>query len=100
MSNIVKDGWMNKEGSGWKSWKMRYFTLTESAAGAGAVLTYYEDEGKLKKKGAYSLTSSTTTEIASGKGHYLDCFMLKGIRGENRSNKLKCSAISTADRIA
>jgi len=47
---ILKKGWMTKLGNTFKTWKYRYFELWSNG-----LLTYFEDELKLKKKGCINI---------------------------------------------
>ena len=49
---VIHSGWLTKEGQRVKSWKRRYFVLTDTK-----LLRYFEDEQQLKFKGAINVSS-------------------------------------------
>ncbi|BFU24294.1 PH domain containing protein kinase, putative [Entamoeba histolytica HM-1:IMSS-B] len=46
---MPKEGWLAKQGGGWKNWKHRWFVLD------GTTLTYYKDQLRMKKMGEIDL---------------------------------------------
>eukprot|EP00051_Salpingoeca_urceolata_P033474 m.20824 g.20824 ORF g.20824 m.20824 type:complete len:647 (+) comp6282_c0_seq1:137-2077(+) len=63
MANVIKDGWLTKQGGRVKSWKRRFFRLT-SAPG----LVYYESAHAGRPKGSVALTAFTTVAEADELG--------------------------------
>jgi len=62
---IVKQGWLEKEGGGYKSWKKRWMVLSHPQT-----LTYYEKKGG-KVKGSVSLKGCGPIQDTNKKKH---CF--------------------------
>ena len=87
------EGWLNKEGNWFRTWTRRWFTLN------GSDLTYYSDESKTKKKGAYKLATDSSVNSMPNRGKYTNCFTLQA-EGENGSDTLILSAETPMDRSA
>ncbi|ELP92770.1 hypothetical protein EIN_371920 [Entamoeba invadens IP1] len=85
----MKQGWLVKEGGGWKSWKRRWFALN------GNSLMYYKDQLMMKKMGeidislAFSITPNDETKIK----HYQNLFLIR-----TPSRVYNISATSEQDR--
>lgn len=82
----LKEGWLMKEGHTFRSWKKRFFTLSEG------YLSYFESEGK-GLKGSINLASYLVSDGGNsdptGKGTFL--FLLTDTRTQGKSYQI-CTA--------
>jgi hypothetical protein len=64
-AEVLLEGYLTKEGGGWKSWKRRYFILS-----FGGILNYYEDETLHKPKGSLDCSTSFSLRMLPEVGQY------------------------------
>jgi hypothetical protein len=64
-AEVLLEGFLTKEGGGWKSWKRRYFVLS-----FGGILNYYEDETLHKPKGSLDCSTSFSLRMLPELGQY------------------------------
>ncbi len=78
-------GYYEKEGHLFKTWKKRYFVLSDG------VLSYYVDEGMSKLKGSYTIKADSTCNKIADKGKKKYCIGLQAV-GINDSDMLILSS--------
>lgn len=64
-TEVLLEGFLTKEGGGWKSWKRRWFVLS-----FGGILNYYEDETLRKPKGSLDCSTSFSLRMLPELGDF------------------------------